>query len=206
VFPVGFPVGGMFRFFYKGIMMSVTKLWWALLGFLLLSLSGCGEEGREAANASAPAAAAQEHVDDADAGDDEGDEEEDGEDGSFDKYPFSREDFLQKWTGSCVETMRNLRADKKLEAAKQEAYCACVTEEVFGGLGNTRVEEWIKDASERSKMLEAFSKDPKNFKQDPAVKAELERRNKEWADMYTRSENACMKKLGVSVRLTYEGW
>jgi hypothetical protein len=180
-------------------MMLTSKLRWAALGFLLFSLFGCGEREGGAATP----VASQERAASVGKGADEGEEESDQP--FFDKS-FSRADFLQNWTETCVETMRGIQKDKKPEAAKQEAYCACVTEEVFGGVGNRRVEEWIKDASERSKMLGEFSEDPKNFKQDPAVKAELERRNKEWADMYTRSENACMKKLGVSVRLTYEGW
>jgi sugar (pentulose or hexulose) kinase len=75
---------------------------------------------------------------------------------------------------------------------------------VFGGMANTRLEEWMAEMAKRSAVLEKMAKD-RNHKPDPAALAEVKRRNQEWAEIYTRSENACMEKTGARVPHAYGG-
>jgi hypothetical protein len=231
--------------------MLAIKLRWALLGFLLLLLSGCGEKkseenvdrvvvaeapilesvqtsatgrtqeqvaaeaqgtppphasqtgrSQEVAEVEAPAISP-ERVASVEARGDDVEKKSDA-----DGRRFSRAEFLQNWTKNCVRRTPLRQPDVKLEPAKLESYCGCVTEGVFGGVEGRRVEEWVEEMSRRIRMLEEFSKDDgeDDYEPDYAAIAEMKRRNREWVERVVRSENTCMKKLGISVRRSYETW
>lgn len=178
-------------------MMSQGKSRWILLGFLLLSLAGCGEKKGDATSAAVSPEQAASAVEGG-AGNNDGDDGGDG--GGLGLFP--RDEFLRYWTESCVQSVPFMNPGAKLETQKLESYCGCVTEDLFGGMSNARLEEWLKDWEKRRVMLEKVVED-RNYKPSPAEQAELDRGNREWAEVYTRSENACMQKAGVSLRHTY---
>jgi hypothetical protein len=153
-----------------------------------------------AADVGAPVSASAERAEGVAEKNEENGEDED-EDGGATGL-FSREKFLQGWTKICIENIPRLHPEAKPEPAKLESYCACVTEDVFGGMANTRIKEWIREWDKRADVLKKTMQD-KNYKPDPAALAEIKRRNQEWAEIYTRSENACMEKTGVRVPHAY---
>jgi hypothetical protein len=171
--------------------MMVRKYLCLIFGVLVFSLFGCGEK-EAVSDASAPAVSSQ-HAAHAVAEEDEDDEDDR-------PRQFSHDRFLQSWTKNCVQMLPMLARDKKPDPAKVEPYCACVTEDVFGSMSD--IEGWMKEWRWRMKMLQKVSTD-KTYKPSAADQARLDRANQEWAERYTRSENACMQKHGVTMPHAY---
>jgi hypothetical protein len=197
-------------------MMLTSKLRWALLGFLLLSLSGCGEKKSEERVERARVAEApiRESVPvpvstkkeaplpttfpECMASTTQG-EEVIGMHG----LPFSLADFRSELTRACSRELRDTsQPDMELDHAKMESYCGCVTEEMFGGVENTRVAEWISDQSRNCVMYRQIAGGnlgPRSSRYIN-IKRDILQLERKWYEIYARSENICMQKLGVNVR------
>ncbi|GHT93686.1 hypothetical protein AGMMS49545_13520 [Betaproteobacteria bacterium] len=133
-----------------------------------------------------------------------------------------------------AEYMRGLLAGcvnhdyPELEAAQRESFCDCFHTATYAGMSDAEWVEWDAMMVEKGKIwgagfervfgltLDAVAgktegksdgkpkAKPEPLATPPDLQERLDRFDADWQQRYTRNENACMKKLGVTVKLTHQ--
>lgn len=117
-----------------------------------------------------------------------------------------RADYMQGLRAGCINSEY-----PELEQAKRPSFCDCVQTAIYARMSDAEWVEWDAIMVEKGKIWGArfeqvfaivLEKQP-----EPAVNPELaeriERFDADWQQRYAQTENACMKQLGVTVKLTH---
>jgi major membrane immunogen (membrane-anchored lipoprotein) len=99
-----------------------------------------------------------------------------------------------------------------LNKAKRQQFCDCFHKATYASMTDAEWVEWDALMVEKGKIwgadfdgifAVAVDNKPEPAAPDSALKERLARFDADWQQRYTQSENACMKQLGVTVKLTY---
>ena len=181
--------------------MFVNKAAW--LFAVLLALLGCGQDDETAGNITEPAALPDAPGVSVAGATDAG---EVPDQGNAQTALAGRAEYMQGLLTGCVN-----HDYPELEKVKRQQFCDCFHAATYASMTDAEWVEWDAIMVEKGRIWGAgfdrvfaiaTENKPEPAAPNPELQERLDRFDADWQQRYTRNENACMKKLGVTVKLT----
>ncbi|MDR1889191.1 MAG: hypothetical protein LBQ81_07435 [Zoogloeaceae bacterium] len=182
--------------------MRVKKA--GLLFASLLALSGCGQE--EVAETDAQQAEVTKATHAGNAGPDAPAAEDDTARSNAETALAGRAEYMRGMLVGCIN-----HEYPELDKVKRQQFCDCFHTATYARMTDAEWVEWDAVMVEKGKIwgagfekVFAIANDNKSEPEapDPVIKERIARFDAIWRARYTRNEDACMKRLGVTVQHT----